>query len=228
MAACVLFAACSRGSTRPAPAPMGVQPSAAYTSADVPVTIVGEHFEPVASERLGNGGGLQVDSSFRAFLGDIELSQVQWQAPDRLTAVVPAGLSGGPYDLRVIGPTGEGTRPAAFTGSTQAPAALTATLAAPARIELGTQAGVDVLLTNTGQTAVTSPAVALLSGPGLSVVAVPGAGSAIAPGQTVHLVGAVAAQSPPGMVQLTLHGTGQDAFDGGQIDAVATAMVQVV
>ena len=204
-----------------------MQPSAAYTSADVPLTISGRNFEPVASEQIGQGGGLQVDSTFRAFLGDVELGQVQWQGPDRLTAVVPAGLSGGPYELRVIGPTGEGTCPAAFTGSTRGPAVLTVMLAAPAQVELGTQAGVDLLLTNAGETAVGSPAVALLSGAGLSVVAVPGAGSAIAPGQTVHLVGLVAAESP-GMVQLTLHGTGQDAFDGRQIDAVASAMVQVV
>src|SRR5207248_9150216 len=82
IAACALFAACSRGSSRPAPVPTGVQPSAAYTSADVPLTISGRNFEPVASEQIGQGGGLQVDSTFRAFLGDVELDQVQWQGPD--------------------------------------------------------------------------------------------------------------------------------------------------
>jgi hypothetical protein len=204
-----------------------MEPSAAYTSADVPVTITGEHFEPVVSEQVGSGEGLQVDSSFRAFLGTVELADVRWQAPDRLTAVVPAGTSGGPYDLRVIGPTGEGTHPAAFTGSTKVPATLAATLSAPDRVEVGTQAGVDLLLTNTGDTAVASPAVALIGGAGLSVVAVPGAGSAIDPGQTVHLVGLVAADAA-GMAQLTLQGTGRDAFNGSAIGAAASTMVQVV
>jgi len=204
-----------------------MQPAAAYTSVDVPVHILGEHFEPVASQRVGRGGAVDVDSTFRAFLGDVELKDVQWQAPDRLTALVPAGLSGGPYDLTVIGPTGEGTFPAAFSGSTRRPAALSATLSAPARVELGTQAEVDLLLTNGGDAAAASPSVSLLAGEGLAVVAVPGAGARIRPGQTVHLVALVAAEAR-GSVPLTLDVTGRDAFDGEQIEAIASATVQVV
>ena len=52
--------------------------------------IVGENFDPVATQRVGHGGGVDVDSSFRAFLGAVELMDVQWQAPDRLTGIVPA------------------------------------------------------------------------------------------------------------------------------------------
>jgi len=203
-----------------------VRPAAAYTSTDVPLEISGEHFEPVASQRVGGGGGVEVDSTFRAFLGSVELKDVRWQAPDRLSALVPAGLSGGPYDLRVIGPTGEGTFPAAFSGSTGRPAALSATLSAPARVELGTQAEVDFLLTNGGGAAVASPGIALLAGAGLAVVAVPVPG-AIQPGQTVHLVALVAAEAR-GTVPLTLDATGLDAFDGEEVEAIASATVQVV
>jgi len=96
------------------------------------VDIVGENFDPVATQRVGHGGGVDVDSSFRAFLGAVELMDVQWQAPDRLTAIVPAGVSGGPFDLRVVGPTGEGSLPSAFAGSVARPAAIAATLSAPA------------------------------------------------------------------------------------------------
>jgi len=119
LALCAIAAACARGSTRPAPQPQGVQPSAAYTGAgDLPVVIVGDHFEPTATEEIGCGGAVRVDATFRAFLGTTELKDVRWQGTDRLTAVVPSGLSGGPFDLRVIGPTGEGVAAAAFRGST--------------------------------------------------------------------------------------------------------------
>src|SRR5690242_18093652 len=226
IALCALVAGCSRGSHRPPPAPTSVSPAAAYTAADVPITIVGAHFEPVAVQNVGGGGGVDVDSGFRAFLDDVELEGVSWQAPDRLNAVVPAGLSGGPYDLRVVGPTGEGTLPAAFTGSTANPAKLTATVSAPTRIELGTQGEVDVLLTNTGESAATSPAVQLLSSPELAVVALPGAGLRIDPGKTVHLVALVSAEIP-GTAQLTLRATGFDGFDGSALDATASTTVQV-
>jgi len=170
---------------------------------------------------------VDVDSSFRAFLGAVELKGVQWQAPDRLTAIVPAGLSGGPFDLRVVGPTGEGTLPSAFVGSTGKPAAIAATLSAPERVEVGTQAEVDVVLTNTGQAALTAPQLELLADPGVAVVALPGAGGAIQPGKTVHLVGLVAAESR-GPAMLTLHLSGQDAFDGSAVDVRTSATVQLV
>jgi hypothetical protein len=227
IALCALLAACSRGSGRSAPRPLSVQPSAAYTAADVPVTIAGEHFEPVATQRVGEGGGVDVDSSFRAFLGAVELKDVQWQAPDRLTAAVPAGLSGGPFDLRVVGPTGEGALPSAFVGSTGKPAAVAATLSAPARAELGTQAEVDVVLTNTGQAALAAPKLELLADPGVALVALPGVGDAIQPGKTVHLVGLVAAESR-GPATLTLHVSGEDAFDGSTVDVSQSASIQVV
>ena len=204
-----------------------MRPSAAYTATDVPVAIAGDHFEPVATQRVGHGGGVDVDSSFRAFLGAVELKGVQWQAPDRLTAIVPAGLSGGPFDLRVVGPTGEGTLPSAFVGSTGKPAAIAATLSAPERVEVGTQAEVDVVLTNTGQAALTSPQLELLADPGVAVVALPGAGGAIQPGKTVHLVGLVAAESR-GPAMLTLQLSGQDAFDGSAVDVRTSATVQLV
>ncbi len=203
-----------------------MQPSAAYTSADVPLYIFGEHFEPVASQRVGQGGGVDVDSTFHAFLGDVELKDVRWQAPDRLTATVPAGLSGGPFDLRVMGPTGEGAIPAAFVGSTSRPAELTATLAAPLRVELGTQAEVDLLVTNSGEGVAASPTVRLVADPGLAVVAVPGAGASIGPGQTLHLIGLISAEAP-GLAQLTLEATGQDAFDGQPLTATASTTVEV-
>jgi len=204
-----------------------VQPSAAYTSADLPVTIVGENFEPVATQRVGHGGGVDVDSTFRAFLGDVELKDVQWQAPDRLTAIVPAGRTGGPFDLRVVGPTGEGVVPAAFRGSSALPPSLTVSITAPARVELGTQAGVDLLVGNGGEVPIEAPALQLIGDPGLAVVAQPAAPNELQAGQTVHYVSLISAEGR-GFQQLELQATGQDGFTGWALAAAASTSVQVV
>jgi hypothetical protein len=227
MALCALLAACSRGHSRPPPRPASISPAAAYTFADVPVTIYGSHFDPVATQRVGSGGAVDVDSSFRAFLGTVELQDVRWQAPDRLTATVPAGLSGGPFDLRVAGPTGEGTASAVFAASMRRPASIAPALSAPARVELGTQAEVDLLLTNGGETTVAQPSAQLTADPGVAVVAVPKMNGNIKPGETVHLVALVAGSSI-GPATLTLNATGVDGFDGDPVDAVASTAVQIV
>jgi len=83
------------------------------------------------------------------------------------------------------------------------------------------------VVTNTGQAALAAPALELLADPGLAVVSLPGAGDAIQPGKTVHLVGLVAAESR-GPATLTLHVSGQDAFDGSTVEVRQAATVQVV
>ncbi|HWE24397.1 MAG TPA: hypothetical protein VG496_10730, partial [Myxococcales bacterium] len=228
--AAALFAllfGCSSGSTPQPPAPASVDPKAAYTNVDVPVTIRGAHFDPVASERVGHGGGVEVDSSFHAFLGAVELLDVQWQAPDCLTAVVPQGLDGGLYDLRVVGPTGEGTLPNAFAASTKPPASLSVLLSAPTQLEIGTQAEVDLILTNGGGVPVAAPAIQLTGHAGVSVVSVPGAPSQIAPGTTVHLVGLVTGEAS-GPAILVFQAAGTDAFDGNALSDTSVAHVQVM
>ena len=204
-----------------------MHPAAAYTSSDVRVDIVGENFDPVATQRVGHGGGVDVDSSFRAFLGAVELKDVQWQAPDRLTAVVPSDLPGGPYDLRVVGPTGEGSLPGAFRGTSARPASLAASITAPALVELGTQAGVDFFVGNDGEVSVDGPAMQLTADPGLAIVAVPAPLQELQPGQTVHYVALIGAESR-GPSQLALRVTGQDAFTGATLAVAASTAVQVV
>jgi hypothetical protein len=204
-----------------------MEPRTAYTASDVPVMIHGSHFDPVASQNVGHGGGVAVDATFRAFLGNIELLSVRWQAPDLLTAVVPRGLNGGPYDLRVVGPTGEGTLSNAFAGSTIQPASLKVVLSAPPRVEVGTQAEVDLLLTNTGGVAVAAPSVQLSADANAGIVTVPTVPSDLQPGATVHLVALIAGRSR-GLANLSLQATGTDAFDGHLATANSSAQVQVV
>jgi hypothetical protein len=227
IAVCALFAACSRGSTRPGPQPTGLLPPAGYTAQDLPVTIAGQSFEPTARQQVGGGGGVEVDSTFRAFLGPTELKDVQWESLERLTAVVPAGLTGGPFDLRVIGPTGEGVASAAFRGSSASPPDLTASLSMPALVEVGTSTGVDLYLVNGGGVPVSGPGLQLLADPGLSIVGVPGAPGEIQPGETVHSVAQIAGQAR-GLQQLELRATGQDGFTGGPLATSAWGSIQVV
>ncbi len=191
------------------------------------MTILGESFEPVVTQQVGHGGDVEVDSTFRAFLGTVELKDVQWQAMDRLTAIVPAGLDGGPYDLRVVGPTGEGVVPAAFRGSSALAPDLTASISAPARVELGTQAGVDLWVGNGGGVPIEGPAMQLIADAGLAIVAVPAPPNELQPGQTVHYVAQIAG-ALRGVQQLELQATGQDGFTGETLAAAASTSVLVV
>lgn len=189
--------------------------------------IHGAHFDPVASQNVGHGGGVAVDATFRAFLGNVELLSVRWLASDLLSGVVPRGTSGGPYDLRVVGPSGEGTLPNAFAGSTVRPASLNVVLYAPPQIEVGTQAEVDLLLTNVGNVTLAAPSVQLSGDSGVGIVTVPSVPSDLAPGATVHLVALVAGESR-GPASLSLHATGTDAFDGHAVTADRATQVQIV
>ena len=227
IALCALMAACSRGSARPAPRPTGVLPPAGYTAQDLPVVIVGRSFEPTARQQVGGGGGVEVDSAFRAFLGTTELKEVRWESPQRLTAVVPGGFTGGPYDLRVVGPTGEGVAPAAFRASNGSPPDLTVSLAPPTSVELGMQAAVDVYVANSGGLPVETPALQLSADPGLAIVAMPAVPGEIQAGQIEHYVAWIAAVSR-GPQQLQLLATGQDGLTGGALAATASAGVEVV
>jgi hypothetical protein len=189
------------------------------------VVIVGQTFEPTARQQVG--GGVEVDATFRAFLGGTELKEVRWESLERLTAVVPGGLFGGPYDLRVIGPTGEGAVPAAFRGSSASPPSLTVSLTAPPRVELGTHAGVDLYVGNGGGIPIEGPALQLIADPGLSIVTLPPAPNELQAWQTVYYVAQIAAQAR-GFQQLELQATGQDGFTGGALAAAASTSVQVV
>ena len=123
--------------------------------------------------------------------------------------------------------TGEGTLPNAFAGSTVQPASLKALVSAPAQIELGTQAEIDLLLTNGGNVTVASPSIQLSADAGAGIVSVPTVPGDLLPGSTVHLVALVSGESR-GPTMFALHASGTDAFDGHAVSADAAAQVQIV
>ena len=102
-----IAAACRSSTPLPAPVIDHVDPASAPNDLEVKIAILGRNFylEPFQSLE----GQPSTAGEFRAFLGAIELKDVQrvtGSAPTFITATVPAGLSVGKYDLTVEGPYG--------------------------------------------------------------------------------------------------------------------------
>jgi hypothetical protein len=124
-AALALLVACSQPSPG-GPVPLGVAPRQGAPSAPVPVEISGVGFDASVKTDYGGGSGV-VRAQFAARLvpwdggAPAELVNVALVSTTRLTAVVPAGLAPGRYDLVVVDPTGRsGALPDAFEVATTA------------------------------------------------------------------------------------------------------------
>ena len=223
-------AACARNAPAPAaPAPAAVEPAGAYTRSPVSVLIRGESFVPVLDQRLGRGSHLDVDASFRAWLGTTELSGVQWIDESALTAVVPAGLADGVYRLTVEGPFGRGTRELAFRASLLPPAQLSATVNTPARVAAGADFEATAQVSNTGGTALlqTSGGAPTVIGARVEATSVPAEAVALAPGAIATLRWRLHASSP-GTASLAFPIGGRDEITAAQLAVSAPASVEVV
>ncbi|MBI5547809.1 MAG: hypothetical protein HY901_28330 [Deltaproteobacteria bacterium] len=121
--------ACRDNSSLTPPMLSAVEPASGGNGSDLAIKIVGQDLWTKAEQSL-EGQPTVLDMSFRAWLGETELGDVQRIDSTRLAAVVPAGLPAGIHALRVMGPWGEATLPAAFTSL--AVLAGTASTSAPA------------------------------------------------------------------------------------------------
>ena len=222
-----LLCACARSTGLLAPLPTAVAPAAAYTANEVRIAIRGENFTPRAWREVGAGGAVHVDASFRAFLGSTELQDVRWEAIDLLTATVPPGFSGGPFDLRVVGPTGEGTLGAAFRALAAEPATVTATLSAPAAVEVGGQFGVEALLINAGDTPVGDVSLQLDLDPALTLVSGSSPPTQLEPRTSARVTWVLSATSR-GPARIGLRASGTDAFLAALVESEAQAMLSAL
>ncbi len=93
---------CSSGPTELSLSAM--EPSTGDGVAALEVTIYGRGFVAAVDERFD--GDQAVDTAFEARLGSVELMDVRWIDDARLSALVPAGLAPGAYDLVVTGANG--------------------------------------------------------------------------------------------------------------------------
>ena len=153
----ILAAGCTCGGT-PASAPRldAVDPAWTFDTVATPITLNGEMFTPRGSLPLGVGPeALKTDATFRAFLGELELSNVVWHDSKTITADVPAGLEVGSYTVRLEDPYGVRVALAdAFEVRTRRGAALsTKVTASESTVRLGSSVRIDVTITNDGDTA---------------------------------------------------------------------------
>ncbi|MFH1811779.1 MAG: right-handed parallel beta-helix repeat-containing protein [Pseudomonadota bacterium] len=70
------------------------------------VEILGRELRPLIENDPSQPGGLRVDTTFRAWLGNTALRDVRYVDDEHLTAQVPVGLTAGFLDLRVETPRG--------------------------------------------------------------------------------------------------------------------------
>ncbi len=110
-----LVAGCSARLPQP-PRPESVDPASGPQDVETPITIHGRDFYLDAHASYVDRDRSRLESTFRARLGDADLSEVTYVDFNTLTAVVPAGLEQGSHDLTVEDPAGRtGTLPDAFT-----------------------------------------------------------------------------------------------------------------
>ncbi len=167
-----LGAACGGADgTAQAPVVAAVKPSCGDSSTTTLVTVSGDlpaRPEIWPSDPARN----QLDTTYRAWIGDIELSGVAWHDATELTAVVPAGLAAGTYDLTVLGPFGTtGTRNAAFQVRVgpcpveTAALVVSTAVAAPATATVGQDLTVTATVLNNGQASALGVVASIASAP---------------------------------------------------------------
>jgi hypothetical protein len=222
-AALLLAAGCGRAPADLSPRPAAVEPSSGDPAVATPVAIRGEGFRVRATLSLAGSAGDVVDTTYRAWLGGVELQQVLWVGERELQAVVPPGLAVGSHALEIQDPEGRkgGLANAFYAGVPSAtPAALAATLSLPASVGPG-DFSATMTVTNTGGSAalgVTPGPLALAGGSTATLLlkSAPAGGVALAGGQQATF-GWTYAPLSAGTVQLQGSASGTDAGSGGAV-----------
>src|SRR5512144_1070207 len=130
LALATLLAACAPPAAS-GPVPLSVTPRQGGSSAATPVEIAGVGFDASVRTDYGDGSGTTVEATFAASLvpwdgsGAIALEAVTFTQRRTVTAVVPAGLASGRYDVAVTDSLGRtGTLPDGFEVTSDASSAV--------------------------------------------------------------------------------------------------------
>ena len=166
----VALAGCGSKSNNPSVSIAIVDPSCGNNASDTQVTIMGSL--PVnAHVSLAGEAGSQVNATYRAWVDKSELTNVQWNNAQSISAVVPAGMLPGTYPVSVQSPFGSRTtKNAAFVvqaGACPAPSAalLTTVTASPATVTKGNQITVSASVLNFGVATAGGVTAAIASAP---------------------------------------------------------------
>jgi hypothetical protein len=100
--AAVLSAGCSPGVSVLDPVVEGIQPNCGDRAAETAVTVLGTL--PVKTVASHEGSEATIDSTYRAWVGTTELTEVKWVDGHTLTAVVPPSIPAGTYGLTLRSP----------------------------------------------------------------------------------------------------------------------------
>jgi hypothetical protein len=118
----LLLAAGCAGNAEPKVTITGVTPTAAYNGSRISLTIEGGPFRPVFDVDTSGGSETTEQGAFTAFLAASGGANAQpadalnWSSSSQLSAVLPAGIPMGTYDVEVRDPRGAlATLPGGFT-----------------------------------------------------------------------------------------------------------------
>ncbi len=97
-----LSAGCPSGVSVLEPVVEGIEPNCGNSAAATAVTVLGTL--PVKTVVSEAGGKATIDSTYQAWVGATELTEVKWVDDHTLTAVVPPGIKAGAYGLTLQSP----------------------------------------------------------------------------------------------------------------------------
>ena len=168
----------------------------------------------------------QLETTYQAWLGDVELTTVAWRDGTELTAVVPAGMDIGTYALTLLSPFGtRGTKQAAFQVRTgpclveTAALVITSPIAFPATTTVGQDLTVAATVQNTGQAAALGVLASIVSAPaGLTYKSGPGGLQDVPGGQARTFTWAYTATAAGGGV-FVIDAAGSAADSGAPVTA---------
>jgi hypothetical protein len=232
--AALVAAACSSSTpgegAGEAPRPTGVTPGVGYQTVPTAIEIDGDGFL-VRATRSSDGGTPTIDTRHRAWLGDVELSDVTWVSTKKLTATVPAGLPAGAQTLTVENALGgRGTLDAAFTVLEAPP--FSATIAAsPATVNVGQDFTLTLAVANASSSDVVDFAIGtpIFEGTGTATLVsgpTPSAPATLAAGSSESFTWTYSAAAA-GTLTATATATGKDALSGEALSATPPAPAQI-
>jgi hypothetical protein len=136
----------------------GVEPACGDSSTQTPIVVRGS-LPVMPTVSVSDPGEDELDTAYRAWIGDIALLSVVWRDAGTLTATVPASTPVGDYSLTLESPWGDrATAASVFEvrqgGCAGTPGALAvAASVAPNAVTVGQQVTVTAQVQNTGQRA---------------------------------------------------------------------------
>jgi hypothetical protein len=198
-----------------------IEPACASDASETPITIRGTlPVKPVVS--MSSSKESTVETGYRGWVGDVELTEVLWLDAATLTATVPAGIAAGVYALTIESPFGETSVLEGFRVSAGVCTPARALLAleagaAPAAVRVGSTVVVSATVRNTGDAIAAGVTTSVVAPPGFALFTSPADPLDIAAGESRTFTWTYTAESGRGTFAVTA--TGVDLSSGDRTSA---------